>query len=81
MHRLKGSQGWTAVVLEEEGLPVLEKLNNHAQKGVFYISPPSKLHSQLSSMFGKKIGCWILDASKGRLDKYYCGSGYRSEDL
>jgi hypothetical protein len=32
-------------------------------------------------MVGRKMGCWILSNKDGQMKKYYCGNGYKSEEL
>jgi hypothetical protein len=59
--RLRGGPGWAAIVLEEEGLPVLERVQQTAENEVFYVEPPSRLYSYLIAMVGKKMGCWIIE--------------------
>lgn len=59
--RLRGEPGWAAIVLEEEGLPVLERVQQTAETEVFYVEPPSRLYSYLIAMVGKKMGCWIIE--------------------
>lgn len=47
--RLKEGEGFVTVILEEEGLPVLDKdrVQKSSERGVFYINPPSRLYSYL----------------------------------
>jgi hypothetical protein len=35
--RLKSEEGYATVVLEEEGLPVLERVGKSSERGVFYV--------------------------------------------
>ncbi len=78
---LKDQAGWAAVVLEEESLPIINKLPNSTDRRVVYIRNPSRLHEALSAMVGRQLGCWILRLTSGSLQKYYCGTGYRNQEL
>ena len=66
------------VVLEEEGLPPIDKVEDNEEKGVFYISNPSKVHQTLLNMHADILGCWIMEKKGDIMKKYYCGNGYKS---
>lgn len=78
---LKDEKKWAAVVLEEERLPTLDKVVDNVEKRVMYVRNPSKLHEVLSSMVSKQLGCWILVNEGSYFSRYYCGNGYRSDEL
>jgi hypothetical protein len=81
VQRLRSQEGWAAVVLEEEGLPTLDKLEDWESRGVFYVAAPSELHSSLLQTVNRRVGCWILALKKGELQRHYCGSGFKPEEL
>lgn len=67
------------MVLEEEQMPIIDKLENAEENRVAYIPNPSKLHRVLYGMAGKQLGCWILvNTNTSVLQRYYCGNGYKA---
>lgn len=64
---LKHEGGYAVVILEEEGLPTLDKIEEAQEKSIFYIESPSKLHKFLFNFVGKKIGCWIAKLNAGNI--------------
>lgn len=67
VRRLKEEERHVVVVLEEEGLPVIDRLSSASEKGIFYLEPASRLYRHISSMVGRKIGCWILSTKNNKL--------------
>ena len=79
---LKDERKWVAVVLEEEHLPILDRIKEEtegSEKRVVYVSNPSKLHQVLFGLTGGQLGCWILVNNNSTFHRHFCGNGYKSE--
>lgn len=65
-------------MFEEIGLPVEQKLKDER---VFYLQS-GRLFKTLGGMVSDETGCWIfhLPNNTRHLDKYYCGSAYKTPD-
>ena len=78
---MKDDQKWLTVILEEEKLPIIDKVEEYRQKRIVYVHNASRLHSVLRGMVGGELGCWILvnTNTSSPLHRYYCGTGYKSD--
>lgn len=62
-------------------MPSIDKISNSLDQRVVYIPNPSRLHEAISAMVGGQLGCWILLNNNGNFHRYYCGTGYKAEEL